>query len=62
MTEIIRKQKSRQASVFGILTSVVTALAVFPDIDSLDFSKPSTWLKLCVVVLPAIGGIKSQIK
>ncbi len=50
----------KKATVLGILTSVATALT-FIDIDKLDWSLPSTYLKLIVIILPAIGGGASEI-
>ena len=50
----------RKATVLGILTSIATALT-FIDIDALNWHLPSTYLKLIVIILPAIGGGASEI-
>jgi len=50
-----------KATLFGIITSVVMATAVL-DWDSLDFHLPSTYFKILVLALPAIGGTVSTIK
>lgn len=51
---------SALATIFGIATSICTALAVV-DLDALDFSLPSTYFKLIILLLPAIGGYMSTI-
>ena len=52
--------KANQATLLGVLTSVATALTLV-DLDKLDYSLPSTWVKLFVVIMPAIGGSLSSI-
>lgn len=51
---------SSLATIFGIATSICTALAVV-DLDKLDYSLPSTYFKLLVLALPAVGGYMSTI-
>ena len=50
-----------KATILGILTSVVMATAVL-DWDSLDWHLPSTYFKILVLALPALGGTVSTIK
>lgn len=61
MTDVVRKKKSNQASLLGILTSIVIALQVV-DVDKLNWHLPSTYILLGTILLPAIGGAASQIK
>ena len=49
------------ATLFGLLTSVATAIAVI-DFNTFDFKKVNDLMKLFVVAMPAIGGYVSQIK
>lgn len=49
------------ATMLGLLTTIVTAMAVI-DIDALDWQKLSTYFKLLVVIMPAVGGYLSEIK
>tara|TARA_R110000868_G_scaffold349147_1_gene610451 strand:- start:380 stop:571 length:192 start_codon:yes stop_codon:yes gene_type:complete len=51
---------SSLATIFGIATSICTALAVV-DLDTLNFSLVSTYFKLIILTLPAIGGYMSTI-
>ena len=48
------------ATMFGIATSICTALAVV-DLDKLDYHLQSTYFKLLVLCLPAVGGYMSSI-
>lgn len=50
-----------KATWLGIITSVVMATAVL-DWDTLDFTLPSTYFKILVLALPALGGTVSTIK
>ena len=50
-----------KATLLGILTSVVMATAVL-DWDTLNFHLPSTYFKILVLALPALGGTVSTIK
>lgn len=52
---------SALATIFGVLTSIATAIAVI-DFETFDFKKVNDLMKLFVVVIPAIGGYMSQIK
>ena len=52
---------NNKATLLGVATSVVMALAIL-DWDNLDFSLPSTYFKILVLALPAIGGTISTIK
>lgn len=52
---------NNKATLLGILTSVILAVSVL-DWDSLDFTLPSTYIKILAIVLPAIGGSISTIK
>lgn len=55
------KNRSLISTWAGILTSVVQALAVL-DLDTMDYSLPSTWIKIVLILLPAAGGYVSTIK
>lgn len=48
------------ATLLGIATTLCTALAVV-DLDSLDYSLVSTYFKLAIVLLPALGGYMSTL-
>ena len=61
MTEIQRKQKNKQATILGVFTSLITALAVV-DWDHLNWSLPSTYFTILVIALPTLNGYVSQIK
>lgn len=50
-----------KSTILGVLTSLVMATAVL-DWDTLDFTLPSTYFKILVLALPAIGGTISTIK
>ena len=52
---------NNKATLLGILTSVVMATAVL-DWDTLDWNLPSTYFKVLVLALPALGGTVSTIK
>ena len=52
---------NNKATLLGILTSVVMATAVL-DWDTLDWHLPSTYFKVLVLALPALGGTVSTIK
>ena len=56
----MKLSKGKQATILGILTSIFTALTLV-DLDKLDYTLPSTWVKLLVIVLPAIGGSISSV-
>lgn len=56
-----KKRRDYAATGFGILTSLVMALALV-DFDTIDFNKPNDIIKLLVLILPAIGGKMSVIK
>jgi predicted tellurium resistance membrane protein TerC len=58
--KILPLDGAKLATLFGLLTTICTALAVF-DIDTLDFENPKTYIKLAVVILPAIGGYMSTL-
>jgi len=49
------------ATFLGLLTTIVTT-AEFIDFDALDYTKINTWVKLLVVIAPAIGGYISSVK
>lgn len=49
------------ATILGLLTSITTALAVV-DLDALDYTLVSTYFKLAILCLPAIGGYLSTVK
>ena len=49
------------ATFFGIITSVLTALAAI-DFSNFDLKLPNNWLKLIIICLPAISGYISEIK
>lgn len=56
-----KRTRNRLATVLGFSTSLVTALE-FIDFDTLDYSSFNTYVKLLVVLLPAIGGWVSEVK
>lgn len=55
------KKRDYAATGFGILTSLVTALALV-DFNTIDISKPNDVIKILVLCLPAIGGHFSTLK
>jgi len=57
----MKLNKDLTATILGLLTSITTALAVV-DLDALDYSLVSTYFKLAILCLPAIGGYLSEIK
>lgn len=53
---------SNKATIAGYITAIFNALVVL-DIDNMDYTKPSTWLKLFgALVLPIVGGHMTEIK
>lgn len=48
------------ATILGIATSIATALSVV-DLDALNYHLVSTYFKLLVLALPAIGGYMSTL-
>lgn len=48
------------ATIMGVATTLCTALAVV-DLDTLDYSLVSTYFKLAIVCLPALGGYMSTL-
>lgn len=56
-----KKKKDLAATAFGVITSLVMALALI-DFNTIDLTKPNDIIKLLVVCLPAIGGKVSTIK
>lgn len=57
----MKKHKSIIATIAGLITSVCTAMAVI-DFNTFDFYNVNDVVKLCVVIMPAIGGYLSTIK
>lgn len=57
----MKMSNDNKATWLGIITSVVMATAVL-DWDTLDFTLPSTYFKILVLALPALGGTVSTIK
>lgn len=55
------KKRDYLATGFGLLTSLIMALALI-DFDTINFSKPNDIIKILVVLLPSIGGKLSIIK
>ena len=55
------KNRSGIATVLGLLTSLYSSL-VLVDLDTLNYSLPSTYMKLLGLILPAIGGFVSEVK
>lgn len=55
------KKRDRVATAYGILTSLVTALALV-DFNAIDLTKPNDVIKILVLALPAIGGYLSTAK
>jgi len=56
-----KKKKDLAATAFGLITSLVMALALI-DFNTIDLSKPNDIIKILVVCLPALGGKISTIK
>ena len=56
-----QQQRSRTATLLGIVTSLVTALVLI-DFDEINWTSVNDWLKILVVALPAIGGSVSEVK
>ncbi len=56
-----KANRGRMATILGVLTSLVTALALV-DFDSLDYTSINTWIKILILALPAIGGTVSEVK
>lgn len=61
MTEQIKKQKNKQSTILGMLTTLVMALAVI-DWDNLNWNLPSTYFTILVIALPTLNGYVSTIK
>lgn len=55
-----KKMRQQTATVLGFFTSIVTALALI-DFDAMDWSSINSWVKILVVVLPAVGGYLSEV-
>lgn len=53
--------RSKLATLLGILTTLTSALVLI-DFDAFRVTSVNDWLKLAVVLLPAIGGYVSEIK
>jgi len=54
--------RSFWATVGGVLTSVIAAIATDLDLDHFDLSSVRSWLKLLVIIIPAIGGALTEFK
>ncbi len=52
--------RNKSATLLGIVTSIVMALTLL-DLDSMDFSKPNTWVKILALLMPTIGGAASSL-
>ena len=55
-----KHQRQRFATIAGSLTTLFLAVE-FVDFDKLDWSSINTYVKLAVLLLPAIGGIFSEV-
>lgn len=55
-----KRTRNRLATVLGFATSLITAVSLV-DFDALDYSSVNTWVKLLVLLLPAIGGSVSSV-
>ena len=54
--------KNNKATIAGYITAIFNATMVI-DIDHLDFTLPSTYLKLFgAIVMPIVGGHMTQMK
>lgn len=53
--------KNTTATILGFVTTLVTAVE-FIDFDTLNWSSINTYVKLGIVLLPAIGGYVSEVK
>lgn len=59
--KIIKKNKGALATILGVATTLTSALVLI-DFDAFNLKSINEWLKLLVVLLPAIGGYLSEIK
>lgn len=55
-----KRTRNRLATILGFATSIITAFELV-DFDALDYSSINTYIKLLVVLLPAIGGSVSSV-
>ena len=53
--------RSKLATLLGVLTTLTSALVLI-DFDAFRITSVNDWIKLLVVLLPAIGGYVSEIK
>jgi len=54
--------KSSRSTIAGYVVAIFNAVIML-DVDNLDYTLPSTWLKLFgAIVLPIIGGHVTQMK
>jgi len=54
--------KSNKSTIAGYITAVFNAIIMI-DVDNLDFTLPSTYLKLFgAIVMPIIGGHMTELK
>lgn len=55
-----KHQRQRLASLLGVLTTLVTAVALV-NFDTLVWTSVNTYVKLLILLLPAAGGIVSEV-
>lgn len=57
-----KKARNMGATLLGLLTAIVVAVATNFDFETFNVKSINQWLKLLAIVLPAIGGAISTIK
>lgn len=60
-SRLTKEQKSSLATALGLISSIVTALAVI-DFDNWNCRKPSDIMKVVIIVLPILCGHFTTIK
>lgn len=50
------------ATITGVFTSVVAAVASDLDIDSFHVESPRSWIKVLLIIFPAITGALTEFK
>lgn len=54
--------KSSRSTIAGYIVAIFNGIIIL-DVDNLDYTLPSTWLKLFgAIVLPIVGGHVTQMK